>query len=327
MTTPPTSHKALLRFVEDFAALATPERVEWCDGSPAERDRLSQLLIDQGTVVRLDPAKRPASFWARSDPRDVARVEARTFICSVKPDDAGPTNNWADPHEMRARLTRLFSGLMRGRTMYVLAFSMGPIGSPIARLGVQLTKSAYVALSMGTMTRVGTAALHALGDDGQFVPRLHSVGAPLAPGTADVACGYHMADYFSHWLSFAERTDPAKLPRIYSVNWFRKDTDGHFLWPGFGENARVLAWIFDRCAGRAAAVPTPIGNIPAAGALELAGLDVDASELATLLEADVAEWRRELAAIEAHYATFGDRLPAALERQLHQLAANLEPST
>ncbi len=481
MTAAPTSHKGRLRFVEDVAALTSPERVVWCDGSGEERDRLCQQLVDQGTVVRLDPSRRPGSYRARSDPRDVARVEARTFICSATADDAGPTNNWADPREMRERLNGLFAGSMRGRTMYVLAFSMGPVGSPIARLGAQVTDSAYVAVSMGIMTRMGTTALKALGEDGEFVPCAPSVGVPLAPGTADVPwpcdpenlhiahfpetreiwsygsgyggnamlaptlpgwraetigddicwmtigpdgtlravnpehgffgvapgtnatsnpkalamltsntiftntaltadgdvwwegrtdeppedltdwcanpytpgsaepaahpnsrfttpvaqgpvaperedpagvpisavlfggrrastvplvleafdwahgvflgstmasestaaatgaagklrrdpiamlpfCGYHMADYFAHWPSFSERTDPDKLPRVYSVNWFRKDADGRFMWPGFGENSRVLAWIFERCADRGDALATPIGNVPA----------------------------------------------------------------
>jgi len=593
--TPPT-HGGLRRFVEDFAALTTPAHISWCDGSPEEYHRLCQLLVDQGTFRRLDEVRHPNSFWARSDPRDVARVEERTFICSAKEEDAGPTNNWADPHEMRERLYRLFSGAMQGRTMYVLPFSMGPIGSPIARFGVQLTDSPYVAVSMAIMTRMGSEALSALGEDGEFVPCLHSVGMPLGPGTTDVAwpcdpenlhiahfpesreiwsygsgyggnallgkkclslriasviardegwlaehmliskltapsgearyiaaafpsaCGktnlamlvpslpgwkvetigddicwmkiasdgrlhainpelgffgvapgtnassnpnalrmvswntiftntafddhgdvwweglsdhapehltdwqgrayrrgsdepaahpnarfttplaqgpvapewqdpdgvpisailfggrrattvplvyeafdwphgvfigstmasqttaaatgavgqlrrdpfamlpfygYHMADHWAHWLTFAERIDADKLPRIFSVNWFRTDADGRFLWPGFGDNARVLAWVFDRCAGRGAATTSPIGYVPAPGALDVDGLALTEPQMHALLRIDAEEWRAELDAIGAHYAAFGDRLPLALETQRQRLADRL----
>ncbi|MGA6204460.1 phosphoenolpyruvate carboxykinase domain-containing protein [Nocardia testacea] len=344
----PTGHAQILAWVAEVVDLTAPEDVVWCDGTRQEWDRLTARLVDKGTFVAL--SAKPNSFWSVSDPEDVARVEDRTFICSRDRRDAGPTNNWVDPVDMRTVMTEHYRGAMAGRTMYVLAFCMGPLDAEDPKYGVQITDSEYVAVSMQIMTR-SLSAIFFGGRRATTIPLIaesfdwtHGVftASVLSSETTAAAAGqlgvvrrdpmamlpflgYHVGDHFAHWLRLGDTADPAKLPKIFQVNWFRRDTDGRFLWPGFGDNIRVLEWALERIEGTAAADCTAVGYVPLPHSLDLSGFsDTEKRRAYAALEVHHDEWADEVASIEDWYTSIGsDTLPAPLCDQLAALKNRL----
>src|SRR5258707_807412 len=459
LASPLSKNDHLLRWVEKMAELTRPARIHWVDGSQQENDQLCQEMVASGTFIKLNEKLWPGCFYSRSDANDVARVEDRTFICSYSKDTAGPTNNWENPYDMRKKLKGLFHGAMRGRTMYVLAFSMGPIGSPMAKIGVQLTDSPYVVVNMRIMARIGQRVFDEIDKGARVVPCLHAVGAPLAPGQKDVPwpcnadkyiahftetreiwsygsgyggnallgkkcfalriasniardegwmaehmlilgvenpegektyvaaafpsacgktnfamlippkgfegwkvwtvgddiawirpdengalramnpesgffelapgtspktnpmamlpfCGYHMGDYFRNWIKMQRSL--SVTPRIFHVNWFRKDADGKFIWPGYSENMRVLKWIVDRARVRAQGRETPIGWMPDYEDMEWTGLDFPHEKFEALQQFDGKAWRHEVIEHEELFIELHDHLPKEMvyEREL-----------
>jgi GTP-dependent phosphoenolpyruvate carboxykinase len=273
---PLSSNKHLLKWIQKMVTLTQPVAIHWVDGSEEENTALCQQMVEGGTSIKLNEELWPGCYYSKSDPGDVARVEDRTFICSLSKDGAGPTNNWANPFEMRRKLKELFNGCMRGRTMYVLPFSMGHIGSPMSQIGVQLT------------------------DPMAMLP----------------FCGYHMGDYFRHWINMQRSL--SETPRVFHVNWFRKGEDGKFLWPGFGENMRVLKWIVERARGRALGKEAAVGWQPRYEDINWDGLDFPKEKFEELQRLDRTAWRREVIGHEELFLDLHDRLPKELiyEREL-----------
>ena len=290
-----TQNKTVIDWIEEKIALVSPDKVMWIDGSEEQLDALRAEACKTGEMIKLNEDLLPGCLLHRTKPNDVARVENRTFICAESADQAGPTNNWMDPAEAYKMLYDIAKDSYKGRTMYVIPYSMGPVGSIMAS-----ETTAAAAGAVGVVRRDPMAML------------------PF--------CGYNMADYWQHWIDIGAGLDEDKAPKIFNVNWFRKDDDGNFLWPGFGDNMRVLEWIIKRCEGMVDADETAIGFVPKAEDINLAGIEDEVSEaqLKEILSVDNSLWDDEAKGIEEFYSKFGDRLPKALSDELNTLKANLE---